>query len=183
MDKRKFKKLIMKDFTLPNKEIKKTVKTFSENKYETIFDSILWIKKNMKKINYNKDFFRKRDASEIVSSKEFMGCTDLALVFLSFMRALDINASYIETISKETMLELNKDIPVKGHVFVRVKLEKTSMIVDPTSFQIFLGDNLPISSMFPQSVIIGEGKDFSELGLYNTGDIRRCAKKSNNTHV
>jgi hypothetical protein len=166
----------MKDFTLPKKEIHKIIKTFSENKYEAIFNSILWIKKNMKKINYNKEFFRKRDAGEIVNSKEFMGCTDLALVFLSFMRALDINASYIETISEETMLELNKDIPVKGHVFVRVKLEKISMIVDPTSFQIFLGDNLPTPSMFPKSIIIGEGKDFSELGLYKTEDIKKVSR-------
>jgi hypothetical protein len=173
----------MKDLTLPNKEIYKIVKTFSKNKYEAIFDSIRWIKKNMKKIDFDKKFFRKRDASEIVNSKEFMGCTDLALVFLSFMNALNINASYIETVSKDTLQELNKSKTVKGHIFVRVKLEKISMIVDPTSFQIFLGDSLPTSSMFPNSIIIGEGKDFSELGLFNTEDIEKFAQKKLKTKV
>ena len=170
-----------KDFTLPNKEIKEIVKTFSKNKHETIFQSLSWIKNNFEKMNYDKKVFRKRDAGEIVESKKPMGCTDFAIAFLSFMRALDIRASYVETISEENISNLtenpNEKIPLNGHVFVRVKLEDISIIVDPTTSQIYLGDDLPTSSMFPNSIILDEGKDFSELGLNTTEDIIKKAKR------
>jgi len=171
-----------KDMTIPSDEIISITKKFSQNKYKAIFESVLWIKNNLEKIDYNRNIFRKRDASEIVKSREVMGCSDIALVFISFMRALDIKASYMETISEGTLVDLikypnKKDIPVAGHIFVRVEIDDIPMIVDPTASQILLRSDLPAPSMFPDSVLIGEGKDFVSLDIDSVDKIRKHTKE------
>ena len=169
-----------KDITLPDEEIKKITKAFSDNKYKAIFNSLLWVKNNLEVIDFDKDKFRKRDASEIVKSRKFMGCTDVAIVFLSFMRALGIKANYLETISERTITDFikypNRNFSISGHIFVRVFLDDISMIVDPTSLQILLRNNLPAHSMFPDAIQIAEGKDFIELDIDSEEKIRQHTK-------
>ncbi|PKN02744.1 hypothetical protein CVU76_01770 [Candidatus Dojkabacteria bacterium HGW-Dojkabacteria-1] len=166
-----------KDITMPNDEIISITKNFSKNKYKAIFESMFWIKKNLEKMDYDRGLFRKRDASEIVKSKKFMGCTDVGLVFISLMRSLGIKATYMETISEGTLVDFikypDKEISISGHIFVRVEIEDISMIVDPMTFQILLINNLPAHSMFSDAVIIAEGKDFVELDMNSEEKIRK----------
>jgi hypothetical protein len=169
-----------KDVSAPNGEIIKIVDKFSENKYKALLESLYWIKNNLAQTD-DETLFRKRDAGEIVKSGKYTGCTDVALVFLALMRALGVKATYMETVSKRTLADLAKypdeNVPITGHIFVRVFLEKTSVIVDPMNYQILLRNNLPAASMFPEVETIAEGKNFVALDLDNEEKIREKAKE------
>lgn len=170
-----------RDITLPSGEILEIVKKFSDDKYQALFESLNWIKNNLGQMGYDETLFRKRDASEIVKSGKYTGCTDVALVFLSLMRALRIKVTYLETISEKTLADLIKypeeKFPISGHIFVRVFFDKMSVIVDPMNYQILLRNNLPVYSMFPEVVTIAEGKDFMELDLDSEEKIRGKARE------
>lgn len=157
-----------KDFTLPTPEINEIVKGFSGNEVEAVAQSMLWIESNIREIPIDSEKFRKRDALEIINSKEATGCTDRGLVFLSFMRAMNIPATFLEGVSKEVIEkikssnEVNSNIEMNGHVFVRVGMGKQSIIVDPTFGQISMNEEYPLYK--DKYEVIGEGRDFNEIG-------------------
>lgn len=163
-----FKKENMeKDITKPNDEIKSIVKQFSKNKYEAVIESMLWMRKNLSLGGYDRELFRKRDAAQLLKSKKLTGCSDVAILYISFMRALGIKATFIQTISKETIEEYtkesDKDLPIIGHVFVRVHIDEISMIVDPTYSQIYLKEKFPSDSRIINALIIGEGTEMNSI--------------------
>jgi len=172
---------MQKDITKPNEEIKSVVKQFSKNKFKAVIEVMLWIRKNFSIERYDRELFRKRDTVELFKSKRLKGCSDVAILYISFMRALGIKATYLETISKETLEQYSKEfeekIPITGHTFVRVNIDNMSFIVDPMYLQILLREKLPTDSMFVDSVLIGEGKDYIELGMNSVEKIREKTRE------
>ena len=106
--------------------------------------------------------FRKRDASEIIESGYHADCTDLALVDLVLLRALDYPAMYVESISNEWLADKSEQI--LGHVFSKVLVNGNWRLRDP-----FLGfrpgDQYKIKGKLYTP--IAYGLDFSELYTLN----------------
>ncbi len=163
------------DFTFPTPEIKEIVEGFSKNEVEAVAQSMQWIESNIREIPTDPVKFRKRDALEIINSKEATGCTDRALVFLSFMRGMNIPATFLEGVSKEVVErlkssnEIDSNFEMNGHVFVRVGMGKQSIIVDPTFGQISMNERYPLYK--DKYLVIGEGRDFNDIGTSSEKDI------------
>jgi hypothetical protein len=62
--------------------------------------------------------FRKRTASEIITSCFQTGCTDRGVVFLALANELGIPAVYVETFKSDTLGAANAGM--EGHVFTKV---------------------------------------------------------------
>ncbi|MBI2630369.1 transglutaminase domain-containing protein [Candidatus Pacearchaeota archaeon] len=109
--------------------------------------------------------FRNRTASQIIKSKEIMGCTDIALIFLAVARAAGIPSRYVETLQKSWLTD--KTIPgVRGHIFVDIQQNGIWKVYEPlTGFcrqndYIFLGREYQV---------IGKGIDFSQVYEFKNG--------------
>ncbi len=68
--------------------------------------------------SHKADVFRKRTASEIITSGTETGCTDCGHVFLALARAAGIPALYIETFKADTLGTTHAG--AEGHVFAQV---------------------------------------------------------------
>ncbi len=178
---------MQKDITKPNDEIKSVVKQFSKDKFKAVIEVMLWMRKNFSLERYDKALFRKSDAIELFKSKKLRGCSDVAILYISFMRALDIKATFIQTISKETLKQYLKNseerIPITGHTFVRVNIDDISILVDPTYSQIYLKNKLPLDTMVNDAVIVGEGKDYVEIGMESIEKLREVIREYNKKNV
>ena len=79
---------------------------------------ILSYMKLLKVGRFDKNFFRKRTASQILEQGFVTGCTDSDLVFVTLARASGIPAKYVETIDKG-WLENGGD-SIKGHQYAEI---------------------------------------------------------------
>lgn len=162
------------NFIDTNDDIKALVKSFGDNKYEILLNTLYWMKLNMSKWVFDDNtermkHFRNRKASDIFNSKKSTGCTDMGILFCTFIRTAKISCSYIETVSQETLddiknMEKADSISFRGHVFCRVNFDEKEFLVDPTTQQIFLRKKLPQENN-SDDIIFAEGNDYEELGL------------------
>lgn len=152
-----------------DESIKSITDTFGDNPYEIIVKTLSWMRSNIAPMedSMKNEVWRKRKASEVFSSKKASGCTDKAILFLSFLRTANIPCSYVESISNHTLTAFknqNYKGNFEGHVFVKVYLEGMTLLVDPTKHQIYLKNELPITTYASNNIVIGEGLDFNDIG-------------------
>jgi hypothetical protein len=106
---------------------------------------------------WNPALFRKRTASQIISSRKSNGCTDYGLVFLTLVRELGIPAKYVETIEKENLSHPER-LHVSGHIFVELFINGKWEIYEP-----FRGFQKSYSLGEKKFIPIARGLDFSNL--------------------
>jgi hypothetical protein len=107
---------------------------------------------------FSEDVFRKRTASQIISSGFSTGCTDDAIVFCALAREAGIPAKYIETLNKKNLHDRPRK--VEGHVFAEIFIDDRWRVYEPlqgfSSIEGFwLGED--------EYLKVGEGLDFSSL--------------------
>lgn len=166
------------DWTKPSEEIKEITSKFPEESFEYAKSCVNWIHEGLKDVGFQEGIFRKRTAEEIVRSGEVTGCSDVALVFLSFLRVRNIEGKFVETVSDSSVQDLKRDINsnIRGHVFVEVEHDNKIYIIDPVNMEYMLEENFPQDSKrFPDAVVIGKGKDFEEIGTNSLQDIKDLA--------
>ncbi|GAI44333.1 unnamed protein product, partial [marine sediment metagenome] len=74
-----------------------------------------------------------RTADEIISSKWYSGCNEAGIVFTVLLRAAGISTTFIQALDKEAVFAFNEKHPnLKGHVFLRVKIDGDKKIVNST---------------------------------------------------
>lgn len=103
-------------------------------KIESLFN---WINYNLKfgDKEFNKEFRFQRVASEIWESKTTTGCTDYAILFVTFARQLGIPTTILHIAEKSWVerLQQNKDyMHHYGHSFCECFYEGKWILVDPT---------------------------------------------------
>lgn len=114
-----------------NKKTEKGIKT-------TIIESLLrWIDINVK-YSTEKEIQKakfSRTAKEIWESGKTSGCTDYALLFVTFARQLGIPATYFHTAEYGWFMSLKNNENLKkysGHSFCECFVENRWILVDPT---------------------------------------------------
>lgn len=167
----------------PNGAITNLVRSFGQDDWEIVIESLYWINQNIKQKlytskNVKQAEWRSRTAATIFESKEANGCSDFAILFLAFMSAANIKSSFIEAISEASLINmlLDKKQGFIGHVFCRIYIQDRALIVDPTNSQLFLQEYLPQRCLASNHYIIAEGKDHAALGIYSVNDCFRFAK-------
>ena len=107
--------------------------------------------------NFNKKIFRKRTADQILKDGYITGCTDAALLFITFARASGIPAKYIETIDEEWLR--NGGGSISGHIYSQIyDINQDKWIwVDPMRRK--------IGSSPEKRVIFQEGLDSWDIGI------------------
>lgn len=128
------KEKVMKDYDAKIKE--------REN-YTEIESLCLWIKHNVKCVGDDEEFLVKnkfqRTAKQIWESKKATGCTDYALLFVTFARQLGFSATLLHTaeFSWISRLQNNGDYKVHyGHTFCECFYKGRWVLVDPTRVKI-----------------------------------------------
>jgi len=123
------------------KKVKKECKKIKGTGLDYLANAIKHIHKNYKKTNNFKKYFQRlRTAEEIILSKRVTGCTDYAHLFIVLLRNKKIPAYYIETFENNWLKKPIKGT-VSGHVFVKVKLRKEEVLIDPTAGSINFRNN------------------------------------------
>lgn len=139
---------------------------------ETIQEKITEVLQFLRTLKYNPEnknnVFRKRTASEIITSKYVTGCTDDALVFISIIRALGIQAKYIETLDLSWLSK--GGYPITGHVYVGVYINNKWQIVDPSSRK----ECVDIQK--DDRVITGEGLDSWDIGAVDFESLEKISE-------
>lgn len=120
------------------------------------------------------DEYRKRTASQILSSGYTTGCTDTALAFIALARCLGIPTEYLETFELKWFNKLSKrradSMTIEGHVFAGIKIKDTWRVYDPlTGFTV--GNDYFLKNK--HYVLVGMGLDFSELYIINIDTITK----------
>ncbi len=124
----------------------------------------LWMQENLIHNSPKKmEEFRKRNASQIISSQRFNGCSDYGIVFAVLSREAGIPTRYIETIEESNLKSKNKF--VDGHVFFDVFVNGEWKIYEPKEG--FKPDYILGKSRY---IPIAKGLDFSNL-LFNDKNI------------
>jgi len=154
--------------TFRTQTISTIVQNFKTNGFDLIFEVLSWIHKNLKSRNepeFKSEVFRKRSTSEIIESGFVTGCTDYALVFITFMRAKGIPAKYIEAVSTK-WLESGDPEYLEGHVFSEVLLNNKWYIVDP--------QGAVIKAWYGKRYeILAEGLDSWDIEVKNLEDLKK----------
>lgn len=101
--------------------------------------------------------FNQRPAFQIINDGYATGCTDFAIVFCAYLKALNIKYKYIEVIQKRWLESPMDDKKVMGHALVEVN----GVIVDPQRKTIY---HDKAWAMTPY-VVFGEAQEPYELGL------------------
>ena len=112
--------------------------------------------------------FRKRSASEILISRHYTGCTDIALVFAILSRARGIPSRYVETF-KEKWLNDKNARGIHGHIFVDILDGKEWRAYEPLRGFTKDGDYCLCGEKFSE---VGKGLDFSEVYIKEDGVYR-----------
>lgn len=113
-----------------------------------------------------REIFRNRTVDQILTDGFATGCTDIALVFITVVRAKGIPAKYIEAIDKR-YLESKEEGPFRGHVFAEVCINNGWYQVNPESGTVYAIKD------YSRYVIYGEALDSWELGIKSIDDIER----------
>ena len=103
---------------------------------------------------------RVRDLDEIISTKSVNGCTDYAHLFIALCRSKKIPALFVDVLDLDWVK--NPGQSIKGHVFVKIKLNNQFFLIDPTR-----GNINPLNKI-NNYVLIGKGVDF--LSIYGSMD-------------
>ncbi len=147
-------------------KIKDIVSSFKTQGLDGVFEALEWIHKNLKRDldeEYKSEHFRKRTATEIIESGKLTGCTDYALVFLALVRAIGIEAKYVEAIETDWLKEGGEHI--KGHIFAEVKIGDSWYIVDPQA--------AVIKAWYGRRYeIYARGEDSWDVGIKSFEDIK-----------
>lgn len=100
-----------------------------------------------------------RIADEILNSGWYNGCNETGVVFAALLRAKGIPTTFIQALNKKAVISFNEKGPnLKGHVFLRIKLNEKEKIVNSTTGKIT--DDLPI-----EFIVGNEGLDAWDIGL------------------
>jgi len=155
---------------------------------KTLIESTKYIKDLIKRENVGKDvvdilkfqnsisltdkhelinkLFNQRSAEEILKDGFVTGCTDDAIVFLTLLKALDIEAVYVESLEKNWLDAPMNEQMIRGHAFVKVG----ELLIDPQRKVIYIDPNW-IKNRY---VIYAEGAEPYEFGLT---DFREMVQK------
>jgi len=157
----------VESLTPPKELLDAFIKDLPQDELTTIKMSLTWIRDNLKAIPFDRNIFRKRKAEQIVESRQSTGCSDDLIVFLEIMEKYGIDCTYIDVVTQDTIdkLRIDEDADIEAHVFAKLKIDDTVMIVDVTNAQIFNEVDFPDKTEFPTAVIIAEGRNFEETGL------------------
>lgn len=139
---------------------------------ETVFNLLKWIDKNIEH-KKNPEVFRTRTSDQILNDKYATGCTDFALLYIAFSRALKFPAKYVELLSMKWMAS-NEEM-IEGHVIAEVKVGDDWIFVDPTRGSVSIK---PTSGM----MIYDKGLDSWDLGLKNGNDVNERFYKYREEH-
>ncbi len=170
--------------TQPSFEMIKAARDLNKGGFELIFGILRLIRDNYTDYEWQTDGiqkFRNRTADEIFNSKKSCGCSDLAILFRSFMVGLSIPSSYVELIETEWLRTPNPK-HYKGHAIVRIELQGQNYSVDPTSGSVTIGSYK--SLVFKTEMTkFGEGLDSWDLGINSwetyTDSCHKFAKEFN----
>lgn len=100
-----------------------------------------------------------RTADEILKSGWCSGCHEEGVVFSALLRVKGIPNTYIQALDKNAVKSFDKNNPnLKGHVFLRAKLNGKQKIINSTTGE--------ITDKLPKYMIVGaEGLDSWDIGL------------------
>lgn len=114
-----------------------------------------------------------RTAETILESKVSTGCHDYGVACVAFLRAKDIETTYIQALNIDDVKNFGKpEGRFRGHVFCRAHVEGVSLLVDPQNGVIFL------KSEIRGMVVAGEGLDSWDIGLKKgLEDLKKLFKK------
>jgi hypothetical protein len=163
----------------PTKYIKELIKR--ENVGKGVVD-ILKFQNSIKLVDKHElinKLFNQRTAEEILKDGFVTGCTDDAIVFLALLKALGVEAVYVESLEKSWLDAPMNEQMIRGHAFVKVG----ELLIDPQRKVIYIDPNW-IKNRY---VIYAEGTEPYEFGL--TGfremvqkfmDFKESYKQNNN---
>jgi xanthine/CO dehydrogenase XdhC/CoxF family maturation factor len=121
----------------------------------------------LERISMNKprkmDEFRRRTASEVITSGKSNGCSDYGIVFAALARQAGIPTRYVETLEEENLRMVPRE--VSGHAFAEVFVDGIWRVYEPGE-----GFKDAYSVARRRYIPIARGLDFSELFL-NDGSI------------
>lgn len=156
------------------KQIRQVAADFKLKGIDLIFEILTWLHQNIKlksELGYKNKVFRRRTASQIITSGYACGCTDYALVFISLIRAKSIPAKYIEAINTDWFQkhDLNH---LEGHVFSEVYLNNRWYIIDPQAavIRVWYGKRYQK---------VADGLDSWHIGIKNLSDLRKIFTEVN----
>lgn len=130
-----------------------------------------WIKTLKYKKNISLAF--SRTAEEIIKSGFVTGCQDEGIVFVTFCRAKEIPASYIQAVKTADLLKIERG-RFDGHVFSRVFVGNKIYFVDPSRKKIFETQD------FGTYTPVAEGLDPHNIGVKNLEDFQKLFLKFRN---
>jgi transglutaminase-like putative cysteine protease len=117
---------------------------------------------NLEIKSFDLNIFRNRTGSKILESGFSTGCSDTAIVFIVLSRASGIPTRYVETLLADWLSGKMPEMPVKGHVFVDVKIDGGWFAYEP--LRGFTPNNQYVLAGM-QCCGVGKGLDFSEIYL------------------
>jgi len=137
--------------------------------YETAFNVLVWIKKNLKYIEswkWRERYLCKRTAEQIIKSRKSSGCGDKATVFAALLRANSIPVKYVIVIELDW---LEKEMQyIWGHAFADVFLNGKWRVADPAVGNIGIGYNWASKKKF---VIYKKCLDYTDAGIGSYKDM------------
>ncbi len=146
----------------------------SENEFETVFNIIKWIRKNIRKYKNEKkrlDLLRKRTADEVIKSKRSSGCGDKTIVFISLAKAAGLSkVIFVETIEKEFLEEWPKK-SIREHSFADVYIKGKKYIVDPTLGKVGLDYRWSPKKEF---IVYKRGRDAWDIGINSFENLKKA---------
>jgi transglutaminase-like putative cysteine protease len=147
-------------------EVKSVATLIKGEGLDFIFNLLKWLDTNLEKRRFDGNVFRKRTADQIIKDKYSTGCTDTALAFVALCRAREIPASYLETIDARWFE--TKPEQIVGHVFSKVYLNNSWLLVDPLNGAIHIKSEPNKKQWF----VLGEGLDSWDLGIHSYEDLK-----------
>lgn len=137
--------------------------SFSATGFQLTFDILDWIEKNIEhrkfEGNEKAGYLHTRTAEQIIKDGFSTGCTDHALVLITFCRAKDLPTKYVELLNRDWLQGESLD-PILGHVVGEVNIQGNWYYIDPIP--------ATISTRLPSGMVLyGKGLDTWDLGITN----------------
>lgn len=149
------------------------------NRREKLYRAMDYIWRTFSYDNWlNTEAFQ-RTAEEIFEDRKLGGCSDFALVEMTFFRAVGIPSRLVMTANVDWIFEYqrNDESMSEGHSFIEVFLEDKWYLVDSTYRWLFSDYELK-SPFYPHGeYLCKKGKDFWDIGIRNIADLNSVMRR------
>ncbi|MFH0907084.1 MAG: transglutaminase-like domain-containing protein [bacterium] len=150
--------------------IKKMAKKFKgDTEIGRLFNLHKWLKKQKyQKVDDNiilkREFFRKRNAHQIIADGYFTGCSDYSIVAAVLLRELGIPTKIVQVVNMDWLK--GKPSKLVGHILLEIYIYDRWLIFD--SFKGLIG----FDYSFLNFVVYKKGADILDIGIRTLDELR-----------